>query len=94
MPRPLDDAIALRQALRLETAQPGFDVVAVDRRSERRRVVGRLGHSGRDMGPRHEGRIADDGDPAECEAPARQIVNRLQDRLLDQPHDVAQLRRQ
>jgi hypothetical protein len=42
VPRPLDDAIALRQAFRLETAQPGFDIIAVNRRSERRRVVGRL----------------------------------------------------
>src|SRR5580658_2605628 len=36
----LDDLASLRQALRLEGAQRGFDVVAVERLRQRRRVVG------------------------------------------------------
>jgi hypothetical protein len=46
------------------------------------------------MGPRHECGVADNGDPVEGEPWAFQVVDRLQDRLVDQPHDGAELRRQ
>ena len=45
------------------------------------------------MRPRDEGRIADDGDAAERHARRLQVVDRLQDRLVHQPHDGAELRR-
>ena len=78
-----DDFSVLRQALRFEAAQRGLDVLGIERLRERRRIVGRLGNAGGDMGPRDEGRIADDRDPAEGEPRAFQIVDRLQDRLVD-----------
>ncbi len=46
------------------------------------------------MRPRHEGGIADDGDAPEGQARTFQIVDRLQDRLVDQADDGAELRRQ
>ncbi len=46
------------------------------------------------MRPRDESRIADDRDPAERHARRSQIVDRLQDRLVHQPHHCAELRRQ
>ena len=46
------------------------------------------------MRPRDERRIADDRDAAEGHARRRQVVDRLQDRLVDQPHHRAELRRQ
>ena len=45
------------------------------------------------MRARHEGRVAEDRDAAERHARRFQIVDRLQDRLVDQPHDLAELRR-
>ena len=44
------------------------------------------------MRPCDERRIAHDRDPAECHARRFQIVDRLQDRLVDQPHDLPELR--
>ena len=64
------------------------------RLGQRRGIVRRLRDAGRHMRARDEGRIADDRDPAERHARRFEIVDRLQDRLLDQPHDLAELRRQ
>ena len=72
----------------------GCDIVDRERRHQRRRIVRRLGHAGRDMRPRHERGIADDRDAAERHARRFEIVDRLQDRFVDQPHDRAELRRQ
>ena len=54
----LNDFSSLRQALRLEGAQRGFDIVAVERLCQRRRIVSGLGDAGSDVGPRHEGGVA------------------------------------
>src|SRR5580658_4440831 len=91
MARALDDLASLRQALGLETAQRRLDVVAVERLRQRRRIVGGLRHAGGDMGPRHEGGVAENSNPAEGELRAFQIVDRLQDRLVDQADDLAKL---
>ena len=46
------------------------------------------------MRARHEGGVADNGDAPEGQARTFQIVDRLQDRLVDQADDGAELRRQ
>src|SRR5260221_10709823 len=45
------------------------------------------------MGARNKGRIADDRNPTERHAWRLQVVNWLQYRFLDQPHDLPELRR-
>ncbi len=72
----------------------GLDVLLFLKRfGQRGRIVRRLGNAGRHMRPRDEGRIAHDRDPAKCHARRFQIVDRLQDRLFDQPHDLPELGR-
>ena len=93
MARPLDDAAADRQPLRLEAQQRRLDVVGGDGVGQRGGVLAGLRHAGADMRPRHEGRVADDGDAAERHARRLQIVDRLQHRLVHQPRDGAELRR-
>ena len=93
MARALDDAAADGQPLRLEAQQRRLDVVRGKRIGQRQRVVAGLRHAGADMRPRHERRIADDGDAAERHARRLQVVDRLQHRLVHQPRDGAELRR-
>jgi hypothetical protein len=61
VPRALDDFLIVRQPLCLEAAQTRLDVIAIERLRQRRSIVSSLGHPRGDVGPRHEGRIANDG---------------------------------
>ena len=89
VPRALDDASADRQALRFESSQRRHDLVEVERRRQCCCIVRRLGDAGRDVGPRDERRVADDGDAPERHARRLEIVDRLQDRLVDHAHHFA-----
>src|SRR6266487_2842284 len=92
--RALDDAPSDRQALRLEASQCRLDLLDLERRRQCRGVVSRLGNAGCDMRSRDEGRVANDRDSAECHARRLEIIDRLQDRLVDQAHHLAKLRRE
>ena len=95
MARALDDAVILGEPRRLVALERACDIgFRLQRRHQRGRVVRRLRHAGRHVRARHECRIAEDRHPAERHVRRLQIVDRLQDRLLDQPHDLAELRRQ
>ena len=94
MARSLDDFFVLRQSLRLESAECRLDIVGVQRFGKRRGIIRRFGNSGSDMWPRHKGGVTDNRHLSKSEMWALEVVDRLQDRLLDQPDDGAELRRQ
>ena len=82
-----------RQARRLETPERGGHVgFGGQRRGKRCGIVGSLGDAGGHVRTRDEGGVAEDRDAAERHVRRFKIVDRLQDRLVHQPHDLAELR--
>lgn len=90
--RSFDDFFVLWQSLPLETAQCRLDILGVERFGKRCGIVRRLGNSGGNMRPRHKGGITDNRHLSKGEVWTFEIVYWLQNRLLDQRDDRAELR--
>src|SRR5215218_9250996 len=94
MSRALDDAAADGQPRSLKVLQRRFDVRGFQSTRQGCGIARRFADAGADMRPRHKGRVPDDRHPAESHAWGFEVINWLQDRLLNRPHDLAALRRE